>query len=410
MTDTKQNNGDPASDTTETRPKTLSKKERRLKTLFAAIVMLIPFSVFMYMIFGGEKKPSEPDAVDGYNVSVPDGRSEPIIADKRQAYERTEPQSRTKSTAQNPFLLLEGRKNETAAADGGENNIEKSQTAYRTAARQVENFYREPPRRTAETDSLRRQIALLTAQLEERPEKQRIDPLEVVERSYALASKYMDRPQESIVELAAENRSAEAVCQVPDNVVSSLPQFHADTLPIEDTVRDCNRSFYTAVSTTNRSVHRGIRACVAGEQTITNGSRIRLRLLEAMSAGGKLIPARSELFGTASIVGQRLSIAVTSIEKDGDIVSVDLAAHDMDGQLGLYIPNSTERTAAKEAAAAIGGAFGSGISFARSAGQQIAMDVVRGTMAGGSQYVASKLREAKAFVKADYELLLIPKK
>ena len=409
MPDTKRNNGDAASDTTETRPKTLSKKERRLKTLFAAIVMLIPFSAFMYMIFGNGKETSGPDAVDGYNVSVPDGRSEPIIADKRQAYERTEPQSRTKSTVQNPFLLLEGRKNETAVENGAENNLEKSQTAYRTATRQVENFYREPPRRTAEADSLRRQVALLTAQLEERPEKQRIDPLEVVERSYALASKYMDRPQESIAP-AAEGPSVEAICQISENVVSSLPQSLADTVALEDSARLCNRSFYTAVGTTSRSTHRGIRACVAGEQTITNGSRIRLRLLEAMSAGGKPIPAHTELFGTASIVGQRLNIAVTSIEKDGDIVSVDLAAHDMDGQLGLYIPNSTERTAAKEAAAAIGGAFGSGISFARSAGQQIAMDVVRGTMAGGSQYVASKLREAKAFVKADYELLLIPKK
>ena len=410
MADTKQNNGGAASDTTETRPKTLSKKERRLKTLLATIVMLIPFSVFMYMIFGGEKKPSEPDTVDGYNATVPDGRSEPIIADKRQAYERTEPQSRNKSAAQNPFLLLEGKKSETTVADGGEDNLEKSQTAYRTATRQVENFYREPSRKTAETDSLRRQVALLTAQLEKHTETQRVDPLEVVERSYALASKYMDRPKESIVEPAAENRSAEAVCQVPDDVVSSLPQPLADTVAIEDSARCCNRTFYTAVGATDRSVHRGIRACVAGDQTITNGSRIRLRLLEAMSAGGKLLPARTELFGTASIVGQRLSIAVTSIEKDGDIVSVDLAAHDMDGQLGLYVPNSTERTAAKETAAAIGGAFGSGISFARNAGQQIAMDVVRGTMAGGSQYVASKLREAKAFVKADYELLLIPKK
>lgn len=82
MADTKQNNEGAASDTTEKRPKTLSKKERRLKTFLATIVMLIPFSVFMYMIFGGEKKPSEPDTVDGYNATVPDGRSEPIIADQ----------------------------------------------------------------------------------------------------------------------------------------------------------------------------------------------------------------------------------------------------------------------------------------------------------------------------------------
>ena len=43
----------------------------------------------------------------------------------------------------------------------------------------------------------------------------------------------------------------------------------------------------------------------------------------------------------------------------------------------------------------------------RSAGQQVAMDVVRGVMSGGSQYLASKMREAKVSVKAGYGVLLI---
>ena len=64
----------------------------------------------------------------------------------------------------------------------------------------------------------------------------------------------------------------------------------------------------------------------------------------------------------------------------------------------------------KEAAANIGGSFGTSISFARSASQQLVMDVTRGVLGGGSQYLATKMREVKVAVKANYQLLLISKK
>lgn len=79
-------------------------------------------------------------------------------------------------------------------------------------------------------------------------------------------------------------------------------------------------------------------------------------------------------------------------------------------QAGLFVPNTAERTAMKEAAANIGGSFGTSISFARSASQQLVMDVTRGVLGGGSQYLATKMREVKVAVKANYQLLLISKK
>ncbi|MFQ9503358.1 MAG: conjugative transposon protein TraM [Alistipes indistinctus] len=95
------------------------------------------------------------------------------------------------------------------------------------------------------------------------------------------------------------------------------------------------------------------------------------------------------------------------IEDGGEIVPVSLKAYDLDGGEGLYVPDSKERTAAKEAAASIGTGLGTSISFARSAGQQVAMDLVRGAMTGGTQYAASRLREVRVTVKAGYRLLLI---
>lgn len=125
--------------------------------------------------------------------------------------------------------------------------------------------------------------------------------------------------------------------------------------------------------------------------------------------GGVLVPANTPLYGTVRIEGQRMAVTVNSIESGGNILPVELTAYDMDGQAGLFVPNTAERTAMKEAAANIGGSFGTSISFARSASQQLVMDVTRGVLSGGSQYLATKMREVKVAVKANYQLLLISK-
>ncbi len=152
-----------------------------------------------------------------------------------------------------------------------------------------------------------------------------------------------------------------------------------------------------------------IRACVAEETTVTTGSRVKLRLLEPLRIGDIPVPANTSLYGTARIEGQRLNLVITSIESSGNVVPVELTAYDTDGQKGLFIPNSTERTAAKEALAGIGQSFGTSVSFARGAGQQVAMDVTRGVMSGGSQYLATKMREVKITLKSGYQILLISK-
>ena len=49
-----------------------------------------------------------------------------------------------------------------------------------------------------------------------------------------------------------------------------------------------------------------------------------------------------------------MAVTVNSIESGGNILPVELTAYDIDGQAGLFVPNTAERTAMKEAAANIG--------------------------------------------------------
>ena len=152
-----------------------------------------------------------------------------------------------------------------------------------------------------------------------------------------------------------------------------------------------------------------IRACVHNDQTLMDGQTVKLRLLEPLQAGNIIVPKNSLVSGSAKIQGERLEILVSSLEYAGNIIPVELAVYDSDGQKGLSVPSSLEQEATKEAMANIGAGLGTSISIAQSAGQQVAMDITRGLMQGGSQYLAKKFRTVKVHLKANYQVMLYAK-
>lgn len=194
-----------------------------------------------------------------------------------------------------------------------------------------------------------------------------------------------------------------------ENPVSGLSQPVSDSAFMAQYAKPRNYGFNTAVGEGVAENRNAIRAAIDADQVITAGAVVRLRLLEPMQVARYVLPTNTVVFGVAAIEGQRLSITVKSIESGGNIIPVQLTAHDTDGQPGLNIPNSLEREAAKEAVASVGSSGISSISVTHNAGQQAAMDLVRGAMSAGSQYLNAKMREVKINLKAGYQLLLISK-
>ena len=91
-----------------------------------------------------------------------------------------------------------------------------------------------------------------------------------------------------------------------------------------------------------------------------------------------VIPRNTPLYGLATISGMRLQVMVSSVEYGGRIFAVEAAAYDLDGQPGLNVPNSRERTALKEALASVGQTAGTSVNVTRSAGQQVLSELARG--------------------------------
>ena len=170
-----------------------------------------------------------------------------------------------------------------------------------------------------------------------------------------------------------------------------------------------NYGFNTAVGSGYSIGKNTIRACVHNDQTLMDGQTVKLRLLEPLQAGNVIVPKNSLVSGSAKVQGERLDILVSSIEYAGNIIPVELAVFDTDGQKGLSVPSSMEQEAFNEAMANIGSGLGTSISFARSAGQQVAMDVTRGLLQGTSGYLAKKFRTVKVKLKAGYKVMLYAK-
>ncbi|WP_182426029.1 conjugative transposon protein TraM [Bacteroides intestinalis] len=419
------------------------KQMQQRKKLLVYPLMGLLFLGSMWLIFApSDKKDEGGETVGAFNADIPLPENDGIIGDKRKAYEQAQVEKKQadKVRSLQDFAF---------AADNGTDEVEmelpdseperepfrdysgssrgkgvnSSTVAYRDINRQLGTFY-ETPKVDEEKEELKRQVEELTARLDaQQGQAGGIDEqVALMEKSYELAAKYMGQNGQAgqsgaVVQVPVTGQNtgqgtgkpAVAVQAARQQTVSGLQQPMSDAEFMRAYSQPRNYGFNTAVGSGYAMGKNTIRACIHQDQTIMDGQTVKLRLLEPLQAGNLVIPQNTLVSGTGKVQGERLDIVVSSIEYRGNLLPVELAVYDSDGIKGLSVPSSLEQEAAKEALANIGGGLGTSISFAQSAGQQIAMDLTRGVMQGGSQYLAKKFRTVKVHLKAGYELMLYAK-
>ena len=384
------------------------RQRKRKVLLFTAILGCIFFVVLWFIFRPAPVKPQEGAA--GINTSVPDGKAQATVGDKRKAAEQLrseeQQQKRMMTLGDNSFSLLDDGLKPTEEPAPADDPALRAAEANRAMQRQVQGFYA-APQRNAEVEALKEQVAALQSQLD--AERQQPDPLELAEEQYKLARKYLGGGTavgEEAVEQAKQRKDSRLSVMRPVRE----GEVEASTLDTRaDFTVERNLGFLTAAGGVAHADIPTVRACVAQTQIIRAGSTVQLRLLEAVRIDGVTIPRNTPLYSLATISGMRLQVTVSSVEYGGRIFAVEAVAYDMDGQPGLNIPNSRERTALKEALASVGQTAGTSVNVTRSAGQQVLSELARGGLQASSQYVAGKLREVKITLKANHQLLLISK-
>lgn len=432
---------DRKADVAETKKESKPKKEltpqemqKRKKMLVYPLFFLI-FAGAMWLIFApsGDKIEQQ---TDGFNSELPIPKDEAIVGDKRSAYEQEAMQNKQNEKMRNlqDFAFLLGEEEERKAQIEIDNQvgvtdnankysytnssrntptIHSSAHAYQDINRQLGSFYEEPATEKDKQAQLEKddRIQELEKQLEEKAEADK--QLELIEKSYAIAAKYMPNTQEQAQPVPItdmrEKVVPKPVSQVHHNVVSLLAAPLSDDEFLEQYSQPRNIGFITVAGKEEIADKNSIKASVYQTVTISNGKELQLRLQEPMKAGDMLIPSGTILTGSAKIGGERLHITITSIQYAENVIPVEMEVYDMDGMQGVFVPNSDELNAAKEIAANMGTSMGSSITITDDAGSQLAADLGRSAIQGVAQFFSKKMREVKVTLKAGYKVLLLPK-
>ena len=435
-------------ETKEKKPLTEQQRQQRRKMLVYPLMGLL-FLGCMWLIFAPSSEDREKARQgQGFNTDMPLPEDSKIIGDKAKAYEQLQLENRQKERrgmvgdlssfwhdgAEKPDTaaasddyrltqrLTQTEPSENERADKQQAGIRTSSAAYERLNTSLGTFY-EPPKEDREKEELRERIDELEAMLmaqESKPSSME-EQVALLEKSYELAAKYQNgkgnagqtaQPEGTETSAKADERSmkAEPVSGVRPAVVSALPQPMTDSAFIADYAGERNYGFHTAIGTAEASEKNTIAACVQGDQTITDGQTVKLRLLEPMRVSGRVIPRNTLLVGAARLQGERLGIGITSLEHGGSIIPVKLEVYDSDGQAGIFIPGSMEIDAAKEIGANMGSSLGSSINISTDAGAQLASDLGRGAIQGISQYISKRMRTVKVHLKSGYKVLLYQEK
>ena len=432
-------------ETKEKRPLTEEQRLLRRKMLVFPL-MGLTFLGCMWLIFAPSQEDREKERQgQGFNTDMPQPEDSKIIGDKAKAYEQQLLEKRQKQrrgmvgdlssfwhdgaempdTAATPddcrlTPVATPRKETDSRQHAG---IRSSAAANKRLNTSLGTFY-EPPKEDAEKKELRQRIDELERMVMEQ-EKQPArmeEQVALLEKSYELAAKYQNggsnagqTARTDGTEMTGSNAGekemkAEPVSGVQQLVVSALPQPLTDSAFIADYGGERNYGFHTAIGSTEAPGRNTIAACVQGDQTVTDGQTVRLRLLEPMRVSGRTIPRNTTLVGTARLQGERLEIGIGSLEHEGNIIPVELAVYDSDGQVGIFVPGSMETDAAKEIGANMGSSLGSSINISTDAGAQLASDLGKGVIQGVSQYISKKMRTVRVHLKSGYRVLLYQEK
>ena len=413
-------------------PLTEAERIKRKKMIVYALMGLV-FIIVMWLIFApsGDGKTGLLGA-KGFNTEIPDANSGDIIGDKTKAYEASLMEDKQQAREQAIGSLGELYNSSSAKSQTGDfslmtdstaqayeddasrkakEKITSSAAAYNNLNTTLGGFYQNDQSR--ENEELRQRVAELEERANElqNPKSTVDEQLELMEKSYQMAAKYMQggaqqQQGQAVTATSGDKVQVTPVRNVHKSVVSALQQEQSNEEFMADYSVERNMAFNTAVGIVSALDKNTISACVYGNQTVTDGQKVRLRLLEQMRVGDIVIPVNAVVTGSARITGERLGISVTSIEYAGSIYNVKLSVYDTDGQQGIFIPGSMELNAAKEVAANMGTSMGSSINISSDAKAQLASDLGKGLIQGTSQYIAKKMRTVKVNLKANYRVML----
>ncbi|MGO3305734.1 MAG: conjugative transposon protein TraM [Sphingobacterium sp.] len=421
---------------------TTPKIKKLRKFLLVAPLLVLPFITIAFWGMGGGKGhvATLKDPTSGLNDQLPGAQLEEKELDKMGFYEKARKDSldHLEQQKNDPYYLTQENERDLQGYNPDFNPYANSQMAY--GGEYSNNEYEDP-----NTQQIYEKINALNAALDESntaaQQERKSDeyssdgvdlPIGDIERLEQMMLRMQETPEEdpemdqinsvlgSILDIQHPERVQERIRQQSQEnqgqvyaVTSyrkSVPISLLENRSVAEYTEEANtqvhakpmNAFYSLENPLkNAKEQNAIPAVVHESQTVVNGARVKLRLTQPIFVNGQQIPKDVFVFGTASLRGERLEIAIEHVRKGNSLYPVQLEVFDMDGMPGIHIPGAINRDVAKQ-----GGEQalqGSGLgSFSNSIGAQAASAGIE----IGSNLLRRKIKLVKVELKAGYQVLL----
>jgi hypothetical protein len=150
-----------------------------------------------------------------------------------------------------------------------------------------------------------------------------------------------------------------------------------------------------------------IPAIVDGKQKVTEGTVVRMKMLDSARIGSQLIPKGQLVYASGNLYNQRLTLHVKNIRIGYTIFPVDLTVYDMtDGLEGISVPEAVTGNAVKDGA--VSGLQGTEfMSLDPSVSAQLAgagINAAKGLFSKKVKAVKGKLKDGHALLLRDNQL------
>lgn len=354
---------------------------RQRRFLLVLPILVLPFlTVFFWALGGGKSEAAEKskDEAIGFNLKLPDAaEKEDMIMDKMSYYDKAkqdslkfqeliknDPNYREApfSDRQNDFDYYSNERNYNklnTSLNGRYGNNPNEQQIYRKLAElngvlngtgsllpEHNNLSGNKPTKvvaspvnTDDVDRLEKMMQMMNQPNGEDPEMQQLNGM--LER--ILDIQHPDRVQDRL----RKNKEVKKGQVYP--VVNPQQIVTASVLEsVKGNKNSGTGSFFSLEEIEADNSPNAIKAVVHENQTLVNGSTIKLRLVNDVQVNGIIIPKGIFLFGIASLNGERLGISIENIRFGNSIFPVELTVFDLDGLDGIYIPGAITRDVAKQ--------------------------------------------------------------
>jgi conjugative transposon TraM protein len=391
------------------------KKAKQRKMLMVLPVLLLPFlTLGFYALGGGSDSSAGEENTAGLNVQLPDPHlKDEKLMDKLSFYEKARKDSLKMAEWIRSDPYYTGDVNEVYHSN------EEPQLNSSSVLRYKQHHNTAPfeNTQTKPEEKILRQLSLL--------EKQINDPLPPEDQYLPTANQIPDALSQEVNRLetmmnmmnkgAGEDPEIKKLESTLDKILDiQHPQRVLERMnngsineetrafTVSESADDTNaEGFYGVLDEEPMKEQTSISAVVHENQSLVNGSVIKLRLQQDVYINGLLIPKDQFVFGIVSLSGERLEIEIKSILSNQHLLPVSLAVYDMDGIAGIYIPGAITRDVAKQSA-------DRSLQLIELTGmdQSLKTQAASAGLNSVKNLISKKIKLVKVMVKAGYKVLL----